>query len=386
MFISDYEASSENGQFKAATPIDKGLVKFFPLKANFEICVSSVQNNSFNYQLSSNCIRFYPKSKWRVIEVIKNMIFIAVHVFKCDILICKMWQKRGLFACLIAIILKKKFQVIIVGDAAISAGLRRDLIRNNLLRTLASRAVYFLIRAIIKQSTVTAYVSENLRLKYGGSEKAVVACENWIEKSKIHYYAQILEKKNSKVISNFSKDRPLRILYAGRLVAEKGLFLLADALRLIDSKTYDMIELRLAGSGKDQDGLIKSFSELDIKCSFLGLVPSGSDELYDQYLWADVFVLPSFSEGMPLCLVEAGSFGCVSIATRVGGIPELIEDSINGYLIEPGDLNSIAVAIEKCLFSSRSLNAMAKINYAKCCKLNFDAEQVRTFLPWKTII
>lgn len=385
-FITDYEASTENGQFKAATPIDKGLVKFFPLKANFEICVSCVQNNSFNYQLSSNLIRFYPKSKWRIIEVIKNLAFIAVRVFKSDILICKMWQKRAFFACLIAIVLRKKFQVIIVGDPSVSAGLRRDLIKNDFLRTLASRVVYFITRTIIKQSTVATYVSENLRSKYGRSEKAVVACENWIEKSKINTYAQIVEKKNLTVISNFSNDRPLRILYAGRLIAEKGLFLLADALGLIDSKIHDMIELRLVGSGKDQDGLIKSFAELGIKCSFLGLVPSGSSALYNQYLWADVFVLPSFSEGMPLCLVEAGSFGCASIATRVGGIPELIEEGINGYLIEAGDAHSIALAIEKCLFSSHNLNRMAKTNYAKCCKLNFDEEQARTFSPWNMII
>jgi glycosyltransferase involved in cell wall biosynthesis len=57
----------------------------------------------------------------------------------------------------------------------------------------------------------------------------------------------------------------------------------------------------------------------------------------------DVFVLPSYNEGLPISILEAMSYGCAIVSTPVGGIPEVVKD--NGVLVKPGDIDGIASAI-----------------------------------------
>src|SRR5205085_11165012 len=70
----------------------------------------------------------------------------------------------------------------------------------------------------------------------------------------------------------------------------------------------------------------------------------------ERYLAAmDVFVLPSRAEAMPLVIPEAWAAGRPVVATRVGGIPELIEDGKTGLLVEPGDVGGLAVRLRQLL-------------------------------------
>jgi glycosyltransferase involved in cell wall biosynthesis len=62
---------------------------------------------------------------------------------------------------------------------------------------------------------------------------------------------------------------------------------------------------------------------------------------------APVFVMPSLSEGLPMALLEAMAYGMAPVATRVGGIPELVEDGVEGLLVEPGDPAALAAALRQ---------------------------------------
>lgn len=68
-------------------------------------------------------------------------------------------------------------------------------------------------------------------------------------------------------------------------------------------------------------------------------------ELFQEYADADVFVLPSRSEGTPRVLVEARAFGCPVVATRVGGIPSSVAEGRDGLLVPPDDVTALADAI-----------------------------------------
>jgi glycosyltransferase involved in cell wall biosynthesis len=95
-------------------------------------------------------------------------------------------------------------------------------------------------------------------------------------------------------------------------------------------------------------------------CEFHGVIQTGQPVLE----WlddVDIYVQPSLTEGLPRSLVEAMSRGCPIIATRVGGIPEIIDWK---YLVEPGDAGELAQRIEN-LVADRSARV-------ECAKLNFE--------------
>jgi glycosyltransferase involved in cell wall biosynthesis len=138
-------------------------------------------------------------------------------------------------------------------------------------------------------------------------------------------------------------DRPLCLLYLGRLVREKGLYELLEGLHLARGQGVDA-ELIFAGDGAEAAGLSEAAAEMGLaRVSFVGPV-SGPDKIA-LLKSADVLVLPSYAEGLPYALLESMAAGVPAIATRVGAIPDVVADGVNGLLIEPRAPQAIAAAI-----------------------------------------
>ncbi|MDO8565325.1 MAG: glycosyltransferase [bacterium] len=114
----------------------------------------------------------------------------------------------------------------------------------------------------------------------------------------------------------------------------KGLDVLLYAWARFIAK-YPNAELRILGNGEEKENLKELADTLEINESvkFLGYV-NNVKEYLDTF---DIFCLPSRSEALPYSLLETGAVGLPVIATRVGGIPEIIETGVNGILIEPGN-------------------------------------------------
>jgi glycosyltransferase involved in cell wall biosynthesis len=153
---------------------------------------------------------------------------------------------------------------------------------------------------------------------------------------------------------------PLRLLYMGRLVREKGLYELVQGLALARRQGV-AAELAIAGAGPEEARLQQSAVALGLEgVSFLGPVRGAAK--MTAFERADVFVLPTYHlEGLPYALLESMAAGVPVIATRVGGIPELVADGINGLLIEPQAPQAIALAI-RTLASDRE--ALARMSAA----------------------
>lgn len=135
-----------------------------------------------------------------------------------------------------------------------------------------------------------------------------------------------------------------RILCVGRLVPAKGQHLLLEAsCRLLNRGLLH--ELILVGTGPDESTLRQRATELDAEewVTFTGGLPPA--EVMQLLSKADLFVLPSFAEGIPVALMEAMAMEVPVISTPVAGIPELIESGRSGSLVAPASIDSLTDAI-----------------------------------------
>jgi glycosyltransferase involved in cell wall biosynthesis len=164
-----------------------------------------------------------------------------------------------------------------------------------------------------------------------------------------------------------------RVLYVGRVSPEKGLHVLADALGLLVERGRDLtltivgeeslIPFEMAVAIADND-LVRNLGEFyrgsytetvqsrlppaaQGRLRFVGPVPYAL--LPEFYRDADLFVLPSVLEAFGMPLAEALAAGVPAVASRTGGIVDIVEDGVTGLLVEPGDSLALARAIERLL-------------------------------------
>lgn len=135
---------------------------------------------------------------------------------------------------------------------------------------------------------------------------------------------------------------PVRLVFVGRLAPEKGMRLLLEALGRARAGGADL-RLTVIGDGPDRQTLETMAAPLGKAVRFTGY--QSQDEVAAHLAQGDIFVLPSFAEGVPVVLMEAMASGLPVITTRIAGIPELVEDGLSGLLVAPGDAAALAEAI-----------------------------------------
>lgn len=142
---------------------------------------------------------------------------------------------------------------------------------------------------------------------------------------------------------------PVRLLWAGQLRPVKGLKYLLAALRLLLDEGYQ-VRLTLLGDGEQREELEEEVKRLELQdhVALAGYVAPGP-ALSAYFESADLFVLPSLSEGVPKVLLEAMARGMPIVATEVGGVPDLITDGETGVLVPRQAPRQLADAIARLL-------------------------------------
>jgi len=142
-----------------------------------------------------------------------------------------------------------------------------------------------------------------------------------------------------------AQGEALRVLYVGRLVAEKGSPVLVDAIAELTRRGVP-VKLRVIGGGGLDAELSAQVSRLNVGCQVDFLGPIGQDDMPTHYQWADVFCLPSFQEGLPVVLMEAMASELPVVTTRIAAVEELVNDVETGFVIAPGRADLVADALE----------------------------------------
>lgn len=150
-------------------------------------------------------------------------------------------------------------------------------------------------------------------------------------------------------------------IFIGRFVTDKGLHELIEAFRNIDRQDFHLI---LAGESEGQNEL--------------PLLPEKTDRLHLSEGWvedvrpwlaaADFHILPSYREGFPNTVLEAGAMGLPSIVTDVNGSREIISDGVNGFVVPPQSSDALRTAIEKMIDNPplmREMGVKARANVVK---------------------
>lgn len=180
----------------------------------------------------------------------------------------------------------------------------------------------------IYEHLLTNYIKKYVKNFYGVSK----ACCNWLKHYQIEAKGVLynaIDTKEYDLYKNMihkSNDK-IKILYAGRLLKDKGILLLVEAFKELLNR-FKNIELVIAG-----DGPLGETLEEEKNIKLLGKL--NHEELMKEYANAEIFVNPSYSEGLPTTVLEAGLMKCAVLATDVGGTSEIIKDKEEGLLCKP---------------------------------------------------
>jgi len=167
-----------------------------------------------------------------------------------------------------------------------------------------------------------------------------------------------------------------RFLFLGRIGDRKGIF---DVLNVVnDNKEAwrGKFEIHIGGDG-DIDRLKKIIAdnELGDIVKYIGWV-DGTIK-HKALSSSDVLLLPSYNEGLPISILEALSYGMPVIASNVGGIPEVVKNRVNGFLVTPGDLPALEQAINE-------IQELNDLQFADMKKASL--EIVKDYMPDKLIV
>jgi glycosyltransferase involved in cell wall biosynthesis len=165
-----------------------------------------------------------------------------------------------------------------------------------------------------------------------------------IPADRVYAYKNCIDTQS--IQPNLSQNSSTRsnILFIGRISQLKGAFDLIEALHSLRSTGLNFQAWIIGPEGEagDFQKACDRLAKLELAgvCELLGATPR---EKTLQFLsQADIFVLPSYYEGLPMALLEASAAGLPVIATSVGGIPEVVQEGCNGFLLLPGDIQSLA--------------------------------------------
>ena len=201
------------------------------------------------------------------------------------------------------------------------------------------------------------------------------------EKTRDEFVRCGIEKKKTEVLYTFhsyhsnntftpQRSNIKTLLFMGTIDKRKGIIDLLKALRQINNYAF---HLHICGQINDdtiKDEFLGLLEELNEKVTFHGYVNGlEKEELFEN---ADIFVLPSYGEGMPIVIMEAMAKGCAIISTEVGAIGEIVKKE-NGILIQPGDIDALKEALKYFMDDKMILETVKEKNTEYGSEFNIES-------------
>lgn len=191
--------------------------------------------------------------------------------------------------------------------------------------------------------SVSSILSERYQKEGIGRNSRYYTVLSGMDLSKFSDAKSKIDKKN--IIKKFNIDSDAFIIgNVGRLEAVKGHIYLFDALKIVKEKRKDKsVVLMIAGEGEEKENLVQYVRKIGLENS---VAFTGYRKDIEKIMGVmDIFALSSLREGLPRVLVQAAAVGLPSVAFNVDGVPEIIRDGYNGFLVEPKNIDELSEKI-----------------------------------------
>jgi glycosyltransferase involved in cell wall biosynthesis len=306
-------------------------------------------------------VRVLPSPNLRPLRWLQQWPVLWDCIGKADLVCANIPNESGFLAAVICKLKKKPLLVQVLGDwriATLFAG------RPGLTRTIKSRFGEWMTRATVRaarlvftqgQALFDKCASLNPKATRSALVHSTVTDEVFFESKAASFH------------------EPLRILTVCRLEPGKGLDVLAQALQSLLRRGL-RLEWWCVGQGPAERDLMDLTQALNVSESvkFMGYVHHGPD-LFELYRQTDIFLLPSFHEGIPNAILEAMAHSMPIVTTNVGGLSSVITDGVEGILISAGKPQLLADAIFRMATDYASAHLMGQAACRKARRYGADA-------------
>jgi glycosyltransferase involved in cell wall biosynthesis len=254
---------------------------------------------------------------------------------QADVICIDLPGELGFFAALVCRLRSKKYFARVFGDWGKAIYLDHQ---GNFSGRVKAFIGDWMARTVLRRAAFALFQGRELSGTYAPETKGIATREV------IH---STLSSEMFYERGNRAFHSPLRLITVSRLVPLKGLDILLKAMQLLTEQGLE-VEWWCVGEGPARQAIERTAAELGQtqRVKFLGNIPNGP-ELYRLYQAADIFVLPSLTEGISQSLLEALAHSLPAVASEVGGIPGVLTNNVHGLLVPPGDPVALAAAIHK---------------------------------------
>jgi glycosyltransferase involved in cell wall biosynthesis len=261
-------------------------------------------------------------------------------------------------------ILIKRIKIVHIHGASYGSFVRKMIIIN-ICRFFQIKIVYHIHGAKFNLFYTKYNKCNIVKNTINKADVLVVLSNSWQE-----FFKSVTDIKKIFVLNNivekpdFERSYPhnylsIKFLFLGRIGDRKGIFDLLEIIKEYKEYLTGKFSLYIGGDG-ETDKLIEFIEKNDLHdfVEFEGWV---SGEKKKELLAAcDIYILPSYNEGLPISILEAMSYEMPVISTTVGGIPEVVSNNENGFLITPGDRQKLFECIRFFIENPHELERMGK--------------------------
>lgn len=325
------------------------------IKDNYEVICITPEDNYLDLLLELGCKHFSIKIKSRSLNPINDLkFFIRTYIL----------LRRIKPLCILTFTIKPN----------IYFGLVSRIQKQNIIQNVSGLGSSFL-----RESYITRFVEMLYRISFKKSKHAFY--QNHTDRE-LFLRKSIVRNENSSVVPGSGvnivqfncgrkENKGSHFLFVGRILKDKGIIEFINAAKIVSSK-YQNIKFSIVGEvGVDNPSALKR-SELMRKVNKSNIsFFNHTNNIKGFYAKADVFVLPSYREGLSRALLEAASMRLPLITTNVPGCKELVNDSENGVLIRPKDTRDLVNAMESMILQSEKVRLEMGEASRKLVKRNY---------------